>query len=52
MGYDYRILIGGKLTKPAKNETMEVINPANNTLAAIDPKCSEIDVNLDGEAAY
>ncbi|NLO46929.1 MAG: aldehyde dehydrogenase [Clostridiales bacterium] len=51
MGYDYRILIGGKLTKPAKNETMEVINPANNTLAAIVPKCSEIDVNLAVEAA-
>jgi acyl-CoA reductase-like NAD-dependent aldehyde dehydrogenase len=51
MAYDYKILIGGKLVKPAKNETMEVINPANNTVAAIVPKCSEIDVNLAVEAA-
>jgi acyl-CoA reductase-like NAD-dependent aldehyde dehydrogenase len=51
MGYDYKILIDGKLTKPAKNATMQVINPANNTVAAVVPKCSEIDVNLAVEAA-
>jgi acyl-CoA reductase-like NAD-dependent aldehyde dehydrogenase len=30
---------------------MEVINPANNTVAAVVPKCSEVDVDLAVEAA-
>jgi acyl-CoA reductase-like NAD-dependent aldehyde dehydrogenase len=51
MAYDYKMLIDGKLVKPVKGETMEVINPANNTVAAVIPKCSEIDVDLAVEAA-
>jgi acyl-CoA reductase-like NAD-dependent aldehyde dehydrogenase len=51
MAYEYRVLIDGKLVKPVKGETMEVINPANNTVAAVIPKCSEIDVDLAVEAA-
>jgi acyl-CoA reductase-like NAD-dependent aldehyde dehydrogenase len=51
MSYDYKVLIGGKLVKPVKGGTMEVINPANNTVAAVIPKCSEEDVDLAVAAA-
>ncbi|NLL38824.1 MAG: aldehyde dehydrogenase [Clostridiales bacterium] len=51
MSYDYRILIDGKLTKPVNGETMEVINPADNTVAAVVPKCSVADVELAVQAA-
>lgn len=51
MAYDYKVLIDGKLVKPVKGETMEVINPANNTVAAVIPKCGEEDVELAVAAA-
>lgn len=51
MAYDYKILIDGILTKPLKGETMEVINPADNTVAAVVPKCGQADVELAVEAA-
>jgi acyl-CoA reductase-like NAD-dependent aldehyde dehydrogenase len=51
MAYDYKILIGGKLTKPLKGGTMDVINPADNTVAATVPRCTAEDVDLAVTAA-
>ncbi|MDR1068385.1 MAG: aldehyde dehydrogenase family protein [Clostridiales Family XIII bacterium] len=45
MSYDYRILIGGELTKAASSETMEVTNPANGEVIARVPKCGTEDVD-------
>ena len=51
MAHDYRILIDGKLVKPVRGGTMDVINPADNTVVAVVPKCSEEDVELAVAAA-
>ena len=51
MAHDYRILIDGQLVKPVRGGTMEVINPADNTVVAVVPKCSEEDVELAVAAA-
>ncbi|MDR2357672.1 MAG: aldehyde dehydrogenase family protein [Oscillospiraceae bacterium] len=51
MAYDYRILIDGKLTKPVKGGTMEVINPHDNSVVATVPRCTAEDVDLAVEAA-
>ncbi|NLB30026.1 MAG: aldehyde dehydrogenase [Clostridiales bacterium] len=51
MAHDYKILIGGKLTKPVKNGTMDVINPADNSVVATVPRCTAEDVDLAVKAA-
>jgi len=51
MSYDYKILIDGKLTKPLKGGTMDVINPANGEIVATVPKCTVEDVDLAVAAA-
>ncbi|MDR0838956.1 MAG: aldehyde dehydrogenase family protein [Oscillospiraceae bacterium] len=51
MSYDYKILIDGKLTKPVKGGTMDVINPADNTVVATVPRCTAEDVDLAVAAA-
>lgn len=51
MAHDYKILIDGKLTKPVKNGTMDVINPADNTVVATVPRCTAEDVDLAVKAA-
>jgi acyl-CoA reductase-like NAD-dependent aldehyde dehydrogenase len=48
---DYKILIDGKLTKPAGGGTMDVINPADNSVVATVPKCTAEDVDLAAAAA-
>ncbi|MDR2354759.1 MAG: aldehyde dehydrogenase family protein [Clostridiales Family XIII bacterium] len=51
MAYRYKILIDGKLTDALSGETMEVINPANNTVVDTVPKCGPADVDLAVAAA-
>jgi len=48
---EYRILIGGKLTSPVRGGTMEVINPADNSVVATVPRCTAEDVELAVAAA-
>jgi len=51
MGYEYKILIDGKLTKPVKGGTMDVINPADGSVVATAPRCTAEDVDLAVQAA-
>lgn len=48
---EYRILVDGKLAEPVLGGTMEVVNPANNRVVAVAPKCTEEDVDLAVAAA-
>ncbi|MDR0446665.1 MAG: aldehyde dehydrogenase family protein [Oscillospiraceae bacterium] len=48
---DYKILINGRLVLPVLGGTMEVINPADNSVAAVVPRCTAEDVELAVSAA-
>ncbi len=48
---DFRLLIDGKLCRPVFGGTMEVINPANNKVTAVVPRCTPEDVDLAAKAA-
>ncbi|NMA24028.1 MAG: aldehyde dehydrogenase, partial [Clostridiales bacterium] len=51
LNQEFYNLIDGKLVKAAKGGTMNVINPANNKVVAVVPKCTVEDVNLAVAAA-
>ncbi|MBN2040365.1 MAG: aldehyde dehydrogenase [Spirochaetes bacterium] len=51
LNYDFKILIDGRLCKPVKGGTMNIINPANNKVVAKAPKCTIEDVEKAVEAA-
>ncbi len=48
---DYKILIDGKLTKPVRGGTMDVVNPADGSVVATVPRCTAEDVDLAAAAA-
>ncbi len=51
LNQEFYNLIDGKLVKPVKGGTMNVVNPANNKVVAVVPKCTAEDVNLAVAAA-
>lgn len=51
LNQEFYNLIGGKLVKAVKGGTMNVINPANNKVVAVVPKCTAEDVELAVAAA-
>ena len=46
LNYQFYNLIDGRLVKAAKGGEMNVINPANNKIIAVVPKCTDEDVEL------
>lgn len=48
---EFKCLIGGKLVGASEGGTMKVINPANNEIVAVVPRCTQADVDAAVAAA-